>query len=145
MARLVADPAQRAQELADIRASLDLEHHTTRESIWSRPYLKPLFLACAIAVFNQLSGINALLYYAPKVFQLTGAAGDSAMLQSVLIGVVNLVFTMAALTVIDRFGRKKLMLVGSVGYIVSLGTAAAVFFAQGENFSARAARCCSAR
>ena len=136
MDRLVADPVARDKELAEIRASLDLEHHSVRESIFSRPYLMPLFLACAIAVFNQASGINALLYYAPKIFKLTGAAGESALLQSVLIGVVNLIFTMVALTVIDRFGRRKLMLVGSVGYIISLGTAAAVFFVNGENFSA---------
>jgi len=135
LSRLEGNPAVVEQELKAIQESLDLAHHSTRESLYSAKYLKPIFLACAIAVFNQLSGINALLYYAPKIFKMTGAAGESAMLQSVLIGVVNLIFTVAALAVIDRMGRKKLMLVGSVGYILSLGSAALVFFINGEQFS----------
>ena len=135
LSRLEGDPSVVEQELVAIRESLDLEHHSLRESLYSAKYMKPIFLACAIAVFNQLSGINALLYYAPKVFKMTGAAGESAMLQSVMIGVVNLIFTVAALLVIDHFGRKKLMLVGSIGYILSLGSAAAVFFFYGEEFT----------
>lgn len=135
MSRLVPDPAARDRELAEIRGSLDRERHGVREPLFSRAFLVPLGLACTIAVFNQLSGINALLYYAPKIFKLTGAAGESALFQSVIIGLVNLVCTMAAVAVIDRFGRRKLMLIGSVGYILSLGTAAAVFFANGADFS----------
>jgi MFS transporter, SP family, xylose:H+ symportor len=92
-------------------------------------------LAVAIAAFNQLSGINAILYYAPDIFRMAGAGDNAAALQSVVVGLVNLVSTMVALTVIDKIGRRKLMLVGSIGYLVSLGSLAAVFFAYDGNFS----------
>lgn len=95
-----------------------------------------ILMAVAIAAFNQLSGINAVLYYAPEIFRMTGASGDAALLQSVVVGLVNLVATMAALTVIDRFGRRRLMLVGSVGYLISLGTITALFFGTGGDFGA---------
>ena len=85
-------------------------------------------LAVAIAMFNQLSGINALIYYTAQIFKMAGAGTQSAYLQSVIIGVVNLAFTMAAMTVIDKIGRRKLMLVGSIGYIVSLSATAYFFF-----------------
>jgi MFS family permease len=85
-------------------------------------------LAVMIAMFNQLSGINALIYYTPRIFQMAGAEGASALAQSVIIGFTNLVFTMAALLVIDHFGRKKLMLVGSIGYILSLSVVAWGFY-----------------
>jgi SP family xylose:H+ symportor-like MFS transporter len=73
-------------------------------------------VACAIAIamFNQLSGINALLYYAPRVFELAGAGADSALLQSIAVGGTNLLFTILALFLIDRFGRKPLLYVGSI-------------------------------
>ena len=113
---------------AAIQTSLDLEHHSLKEPLYCRKYTKPIMLAVMIAVFNQLSGINAILYYAPSVFEMAGFSEESSMLQSVLIGFTNLIFTMAALLIIDHFGRKKLMFVGSIGYIVSLGVAAAAFF-----------------
>jgi len=81
-----------------------------------------------IAVFNQLSGINALIYYTRRIFEMAGAEGTSALAQSVIIGLTNLVFTMAALAVIDHFGRKKLMLAGSIGYILSLSIVAWAFY-----------------
>ncbi|WP_200922179.1 sugar porter family MFS transporter [Sphingomonas sp. Leaf23] len=74
----------------------------------------PVACAIAIALFNQLSGINALLYYAPRIFELAGAGADSALLQSIAVGGTNLVFTVAALFFIDRFGRRPLLLVGSI-------------------------------
>ncbi|WP_169833148.1 sugar porter family MFS transporter [Sphingomonas panacis] len=74
----------------------------------------PVACAIAIAMFNQLSGINALLYYAPRIFELAGAGADSALLQSVAVGGTNLLFTALALFLIDRFGRKPLLLVGSI-------------------------------
>jgi MFS family permease len=83
----------------------------------------------------SLSGINALIYYGPRIFKMTGAGGGSALVQSAIIGVVNLVFTMAAMKVIDHFGRKKLMLIGSIGYIVSLGIASWVFFSHDTQFT----------
>jgi MFS family permease len=86
-------------------------------------------------MFNQLSGINALMYYAPHIFRMAGAGEASAMLQSVAVGGTNLVFTMLALTVIDYFGRRRLMLAGSIGYIVSLGTTAWAFYTFGTEFT----------
>ena len=91
-------------------------------------------LAVAIAVFNQLSGINALLYYTPRIFEMAGFEKGSALLSSVGIGIVNLIFTMAALLIIDHFGRKKLMIVGSVGYIISLAATAWTFYKYGTEF-----------
>ncbi len=90
---------------------------------WHR-YRKPMLLAFAIAAFNQLSGINAILYYANDIFAAAGFGKVSADLQSVMIGATNLLFTLLALTVIDRLGRKTLLMVGSVGMVVALaGTA----------------------
>jgi SP family xylose:H+ symportor-like MFS transporter len=87
-----------------------------------------------IAIFNQLSGINAVLYYAPHIFRMAGAGEGSSLLQSVAIGGTFTIFTLAALLVIDKFGRKNLMIVGSVGYIVSLGVTAWAFYTYGTDF-----------
>lgn len=122
------EPGALDQEVRDIQASLDVQHHTLEEPFFRRKYLKPILLAVAIAAFNQLSGINALIYYTPHIFRMAGAGAESALFQSVIIGFTNLVFTMAALTVIDHFGRRRLMLVGSVGYILSLSAAAYAFY-----------------
>ena len=124
------------EEMASIQTSLDLEHHSIREPLYCKKYIKPIMLAVLIAMFNQLSGINAILYYAPAIFRMAGAGEESAMFQPVLIGFTNLIFTMAALLIIDHFGRKKLMLVGSIGYIVSLGVAAWTFFTYSAEFAA---------
>jgi sugar porter (SP) family MFS transporter len=86
------------------------------------------WMAFLIAFFNQLSGINAILYFAPRIFQLTGLGSHSAMLQSVGIGVTNLVFTLVGLQLIDRLGRRTLMYIGSFGYIGSLGACSWAFF-----------------
>jgi sugar porter (SP) family MFS transporter len=115
-------------ELAAIERSLEQDSASLNEPFLSRKYLKPIMLAVMIAMFNQLSGINALIYYTPRIFQMAGAEGASALAQSVIIGFTNLVFTMAALLVIDHFGRKKLMLVGSIGYILSLSVVAWGFY-----------------
>ena len=128
LARCGADSGNVEQEIGDIRASLDLEHHTAREPFFCAKYKKPILLAVAIAMFNQLSGINALIYYTTDIFKMAGAGTQSALLQSVIIGLTNLVFTMAAMTVIDQFGRRRLMLAGSIGYILSLSAAAYCFY-----------------
>ena len=94
------------------------------EPFFRAAYAKPILLAIAIAMFNQLSGINALMYYAPHIFSMAGAGASSALLQTVAVGGTNLIFTMAALLIIDHFGRRRLMLVGSIGYIVSLSATA---------------------
>ena len=110
------------QEIQAIQASLALDHHRVEEPFFRRQYRKPILLAVAIAMFNQLSGVNALWYYAPAIFRMAGASHGHAMLQPVILGLVNLMVTMVGLMLIDRIGRRKLMLAGSIGYIVSLGT-----------------------
>ncbi len=97
---------------------------------WTRRLRKPILLAILIAFFNQLSGINAILYFAPRIFELTGLGAKAALLQSIGIGVTNLVFTFVGLWLIDRLGRRTLLLIGSFGYIGSLGLVAWAFFAQ---------------
>ena len=129
------DSASVAQIIEDIKASLVSEKNSISEPLLSKKYIKPIMLAIAIAMFNQLSGINAIMYYAPYIFKMAGAGAESAMLQTVLIGSINLILTMIALAVIDNFGRKKLMLIGSVGYIISLSTAAWAFYTYGTDFT----------
>ncbi|HAM70772.1 MAG TPA: MFS transporter [Verrucomicrobiales bacterium] len=90
---------------------------------WTRELRTPILLALLIAAFNQLSGINAILYFAPRIFELAGLGAKAALLQSVGIGITNLVFTFAGLWLIDHLGRRTLLLIGSVGYILSLGLA----------------------
>jgi len=84
-------------------------------------------------VFNQVSGINAIIYYAPRIFESSGLGTDSSLLSSVAIGGVNFLFTLFALTLIDKFGRRKLMLVGTIGLIASLGIVAYLFSAKESN------------
>ncbi|HEV2319117.1 MAG TPA: sugar porter family MFS transporter, partial [Verrucomicrobiae bacterium] len=115
-------------EIREIQASLDVEHHDLAEPFFCRKYLKPILLAVAIAMFNQLSGINAILYYSAHIFEMAGSGTQSALLQSVIIGFINLIVTMAAMAVIDHFGRRRLMIVGSIGYIVSLVITAYAFY-----------------
>jgi len=88
---------------------------------------RPILLAFLIAFFNQLSGINAILYFAPRIFEMAGLGEKSALLQSIGIGVTNLIFTFVGLWLIDRLGRRTLMIIGSIGYIVSLGLCAWAF------------------
>jgi len=116
------------EEIAEIQRSFDLEHHEMQERFFQRKYLKPITLAVTIAAFNQLSGINAVLYYAGSIFKMAGADKASALLQSVIVGFTLLVFTLAALAAIDHFGRRKLMLIGSIGYILSLGAVSFSFY-----------------
>jgi SP family xylose:H+ symportor-like MFS transporter len=118
------------QEIRAIRESVNLDHHRVNEPLFQRKYLKPIMLAFVIAMFNQLSGINALLYYSQRIFEMAGASADFARLQSVIVGATNLVFTMLAMAVIDRFGRKRLMLTGSLGYIISLSAVAWAFYTE---------------
>jgi MFS family permease len=88
----------------------------------------PILLAFAIAAFNQLSGINAILYFAPRIFEMTGLGERAALLQSVGVGITNLIFTFVGLWLIDHLGRRTLLLVGSVGYIASLGLTSWAFY-----------------
>jgi SP family arabinose:H+ symporter-like MFS transporter len=114
------------QELKDIVESIDAEH-VTSDALFAKKYRLPVFLAVSIGMFNQLSGINAILYYLNAIFEHAGFSKVSGDLQSVAIGGTNLLFTMIAMSVIDRVGRKTLLLIGSVGTAVCLGGVAAIF------------------
>ena len=109
--------------IEEIKASVS----SVKESLFNKKFLKPLVLAFLIATFNQLSGINAIIYFAPKVFAMAGIARNGALLSTVGIGVINLLFTLAGWYLIDRFGRRTLMFIGSLGYIVSLTLIAVSF------------------
>jgi len=122
------------EEIQAIEASLVQDHQLTRERFYCKKYSKPIMLAVLIALFNQLSGINALMYYAPHIFKMAGAGENEALLQVVAVGGINLLFTMIAMAIIDRCGRKTLMFFGSIGYIVSLTTVALLFHRYGTNF-----------
>jgi MFS transporter, SP family, arabinose:H+ symporter len=115
------------QKLQDIIESIDAEH-TANEPLFSRKYRLPIFLAVSIGMFNQLSGINAILYYLNDIFAHAGFSKVSGDLQAVAVGATNLLFTMIAMTVIDRIGRKMLLLVGSVGTALCLAGVATIFF-----------------
>lgn len=126
------------QSPAEIEALADEIEAATQQTsaagtVHRSKLLLPFALAFLIAFFNQLSGINAILYFAPRIFELTGLGKEAALLQSVGIGVTNLIFTFVGLALIDRLGRKTLMLIGSLGYIASLGLCAWAF--QSENYS----------
>jgi sugar porter (SP) family MFS transporter len=105
------DPAGELRVIQEAEARLE---RAVAPGLLQASYARPVACAIAIAMFNQLSGINALLYYAPRVFELAGAGADSALLQSIAVGGTNLVFTILALFLIDRFGRKPLLYVGSI-------------------------------
>lgn len=111
-----------------IEINTNNEKADKHETIFSKKYRFPLILAFLIAMFNQLSGINAFLYYAPRIFQEAGLGENTALLSSIGIGLTNLVFTLLGVYLIDRLGRKTLMYVGSIGYVLSLSLVAAAFF-----------------
>ena len=112
--------------MAEIEASSP--HGTAGwRSLFAKAVRGPVLLAFTIAAFNQLSGVNAILYFAPRIFELTGLGAKAAMFQSVGIGVTNLIFTFVGLALIDRLGRKTLLYIGSLGYIASLGLTAYAF------------------
>ncbi len=106
----------------------EMETASSGESIFMKKYRFPLILAFLIAFFNQLSGINALLYFAPRIFGEAGLGESAALLSSIGIGVTNMVFTFIGISLIDKLGRKTLMYIGSFGYIISLSLVSAAFF-----------------
>lgn len=116
------------RDLQEIVESIDVEQKQAAEKLFSRRYAFPIFLAVSIGMFNQLSGINAILYYLNDIFAHAGFSRISGNLQAVAIGATNLAFTMLAMSVIDRIGRKTLLLVGSVGTAICLAGVSAIFF-----------------
>jgi MFS transporter, SP family, arabinose:H+ symporter len=127
------EPERSQQEIAadanEILAASSTEQASAGH-FWTRSLRTPILLAFLIAFFNQMSGINAILYFAPRIFELTGLATKAALLQSIGIGLTNLVFTFVGLWLIDRLGRRTLLYIGSFGYIASLGLVAWAFFTQ---------------
>ena len=124
--RRVGDPDP-DREVREIEASLHAERGVRGESLFQRRYRKPIFLAVALGMFNQLSGINAILYYLNDIFERAGFSRVSSDMQAVMIGATNLSFTLLAMSVIDRFGRKKLLLTGAAGTGACLAGVATIF------------------
>jgi sugar porter (SP) family MFS transporter len=125
------NPATADAELRKITsANREEQVKTSNSSLFSKEYSLPVTLAVLFAFFNQLSGINAIIYYAPRIFEMTGLGKESALLSSTGIGLVNLIFTMVGLNLIDRAGRRKLMLIGSFGLILTLGLVAQAFYTE---------------
>lgn len=131
--RLTTSQAESDEQIAEIKAQIAEDASGGKVAFFTRRYRKVILMAFCIAMFNQLSGINAILYYAPKVMKLAG--GEEVLgaafpyVASVIVGLMNLIATMAALTVIDKLGRRQLMIVGSIGYLISLGFLSAIMFA----------------
>lgn len=115
------------EEMRDIIESIDVEHGHGVESLFSWKYRVPIFLAVVLAMFNQLSGINAILYYLNDIFERAGFSKVSGDIQAVAIGFTNLLFTIAAMSLIDKLGRKTLLLIGSVGTSLSMAGVAWIF------------------
>ena len=122
------NPEEADKTLASILNSQQSNAKMGKVSFFSKPYALPILLAFLMAFFNQVSGINAIIYYAPRVFEMSGLAKSSALLSSVGIGLINLIFTMLGVSLIDKFGRRTLMFIGSIGYIISLSLIARAFY-----------------
>jgi MFS transporter, SP family, arabinose:H+ symporter len=115
------------EELAEIVNSIHLDRETKHESVFQRRYLLPLLLAITLGAFNQLSGINAILYYLNEIFAAAGFSQLASNVQAVIVGLTNLLATALAMSIIDRLGRKTLLLIGSVGTAAALGGVAHIF------------------
>ena len=131
----IANPdADVNQMLRDIQTSAaSTQDSPAAASLFSGKYSTPVMLAVLFAFFNQVSGINAIIYYAPRIFEMVGLGKSSALLSSAGIGLVNFLFTLLALNFIDRFGRRTLMLIGSFGLIATLGLVAKAFYLEEFN------------
>jgi sugar porter (SP) family MFS transporter len=115
------------RELKEIQAAEQVAQKSDR---FFTKYKKPLLLAFLIAFFNQLSGINFVLYYAPQILEMAGLAAKDSLFSSIAIGGINLIFTFIGVYLIDRVGRRQLLIFGSIGYIVSLVMIAVSFYAE---------------
>ena len=126
----IINPLNCEQELINIQKSDQnkLEQNTQSSKLFSGKYNTPIMLAVLFAFFNQVSGINAIIYYAPRIFEMAGLGQHSSLLSTVGIGLVNFIFTLVAINFIDKIGRKVLMLVGSIGLIISLFLIAGTFY-----------------
>lgn len=130
---------KQARENREIQESLSTETAGVSDRLFQRKYLRPLLLVCMVAVFNQLDGINAVIYYTTDIFRMAGADKAGALMQSVVVGLTNLVMTLAGMALIDRVGRKALLLVGSVTFVMSHALAAWVFATHAQGWIVMAA------
>jgi sugar porter (SP) family MFS transporter len=127
----IISPDDYETELRNILQNNKEEHKSgSADSLLSKKYRFPVFLAICFAVFNQVSGINAIIYYAPRIFEMTGVGRQSSLLSTAGIGIVNFIFTLIAINFIDRIGRRTLMLIGSLGLIGTLGMVSVTFYEQ---------------
>ena len=117
------------QQLEEIRLSLEKLSESTNR-LFSKRYFKPVSIAFLVAMFNQFSGINAILYYAPRIFELSGLNFSDSLFQSILIGITNGIFTIVGMILIDKAGRKILLIIGSIGMSVCLALVARTFYTQ---------------
>jgi len=117
------------EEIEDIKNSLH-QSGGRRQTLFSQIYFKPISIAFLVAMFNQFSGINAILYYAPRIFEMSGLTNTDSLFQSILIGITNGIFTIMGMIFIDRAGRKTLLIIGSAGMSVCLGLVARTFYIQ---------------
>lgn len=117
------------EEIEEIKSSMN---RSTGKAVdlFSRKYFKPISIAFLVAMFNQFSGINAILYYAPRIFELSGLSNADSMFQSILVGITNGIFTILGMILIDKVGRRKLLIAGSIGMSICLGLIAKTFYAQ---------------
>ncbi|MGV3502975.1 MAG: sugar porter family MFS transporter [Adhaeribacter sp.] len=131
----IANPEANVDQMVyEIRQSAeDAPGHQATARLFSRQHATPIMLAVLFAFFNQASGINAIIYYAPRIFEMVGLGKSAALLSSAGIGLINFTFTLLAINFIDRFGRRTLMLIGTCGLIVTLGLVARAFYL--EEFS----------
>lgn len=124
----IIDPEEADKTISAILNSAQTKKNTGFAAVFSKAYRKPLILAFLFAFFNQVSGINAIIYYAPRIFELAGLGKESALLSSAGIGLANLLSTFVGLALIDKYGRKTLMIVGSLGLILSLTLVTHAFY-----------------
>jgi MFS transporter, SP family, arabinose:H+ symporter len=124
---MMGSPNSKA-ELQEIIDSIHLERGAKQEPLFNGRYNKPIFLAISVGLFNQLSGINAILYYSNYIFASAGFSSNSAALQTVGVGLVNLLATFLGMSLIDKLGRKTLLLIGAIGMTVALSGVAAIFY-----------------
>lgn len=122
------DPKNVDESITAIEQSIQAKESTGTERFFSRKYGLPIMLAFLIAFFNQMAGINAIIYYAPRIFEMVGLTRGSALLSTAGMGLINLFFTTLGIAMIDRFGRKTLMLIGSFGLIITLGLVSRAFY-----------------